>query len=41
MFAYPGCASELVLVPVDDDRLKEIEPGDPETLGFGCLVVDF
>ena len=32
--------SEVVGVPVDDDRRKEIEPGDPEVLTLGRPVAD-
>ena len=40
-FALLGCTSELIGIPVDDDRCEKIEPRDPEVLGFGCPVTDF
>ena len=40
-FAFPDRASELVGIPVDDDRCEKIESSDPEVLGFGCPVTNF
>ena len=40
-FAFPDSASELIRVPVDDDRCEQIESGDPEVLALGCPVADF
>ncbi len=33
--ALRDCVSEMVGVPVDDDRCEKIEPGNPEVLALG------
>ena len=39
-FTLPGCVSELLGVPADDDRREQVEPRDPEVPGSGRPVPD-
>ena len=38
--ALRDCVSEMVDVPVDDDRCEKIEPGNPEVLALGRPIAD-
>ena len=36
-----GCVAEMDGIPVDDDRRKQVSPGNPVMLPLGCAIADF